>query len=745
MKVHDEALEERRAAEAQRVAWLLELAQDDWAWRGGTLAATLDGAAYPARLGELKRWREWLPTTGTEGGRARADAVLRVASAANSGGSEDDGSLRDALQERAPSGILATLRLAWLDPEAPESDAATAAVMLRGRLTAWSQDATGVTLTLMDELEALGQRRIGRLLRSGMLAGLDSSAIGQTLPWIFGSLRDAELIPLRVGATTKLSAALTATATVIPVVSLAGFGTSGTAQIGAELIEYTAVDATVLTLGTASAPVTRGASSTTAAAHSKGTVVRCLPSDGLLWLAADHPCLAVNSVMADLDVLNSGLWTAESITLGGVTAQGILMTTWPLNSDGDLASRVSASVEGLADAGGTLIANPARVIEALLTGARMAALDADRIDATALATVAAGLTARGYLYVRRLNGDETLGDLLDEAAQEAGLWIQATDPIRLAVATPTPYDADMAQALDATWQLVPAAAATIAAPTGYLPPDAVELIGAAPTSASAKPTWTFPLERQADGTCPKTYAMQWLDMSGATTAATSLGEMLWRRQCDAPFVEEQLYAIGAALASAGDVVRRAWALTGLPSAACWARLIQAGSATGGAARARIETWGPWALGYCWQQDDDNYIRRYASGSYVQLVIAGRPVALLTREGTLRLTGQLTETPGLGLSAQAAPIVLAAGALVLACGDSKGGFAPFLKIDAQGNATLAGALREKSRPPIAAGGQSYDASPGSFWMAPGLREVALAWDATARVLHLPEILIERAAL
>ena len=125
------------------------------------------------------------------------------------------------------------------------------------------------------------------------------------------------------------------------------------------------------------------------------------------------------------------------------------------------------------------------------------------------------------------------------------------------------------------------------------------------------------------------------------------------------------------------------------------------------------------------------------------------MALLTREGTLRLTGQLTETPGLGLSAQAAPIVLAAGALVLASGASSGAFggvfAPFLKIDAQGNATLAGSLRERSSSPIDAGGQSYDASPGSFWMAPGLRAAALAWDAGARVLHLPEILIERAAL
>jgi hypothetical protein len=31
------------------------------------------------------------------------------------------------------------------------------------------------------------------------------------------------------------------------------------------------------------------------------------------------------------------------------------------------------------------------------------------------------------------------------------------------------------------------------------------------------------------------------------------------------------------------------------------------------------------------------------------------------------------------------------------------------------------------------------------MAPGLRAVALAWEAGARVLHLPEILVERAAL
>jgi hypothetical protein len=736
MKTIDATGLARRYASAQRVAWLLELSVGNWTWRGATLATALDENAYPARLGAVERWREWLPERGREGGRARAEAKVRVPDLPG-----ETQSLRAQLEVRPPVGIEAVLRLAWLDVQGTADP--SAAAMLRGRLTDWQLGATGVTLTLNDELEAIGGRRIGRLLRPGMAGGLDSEALGQALPWIFGALRDAELVPLRSGAVTRLAEAIDALAGVIPVVSLVDFPNSGVAQIGAEPVFYKAIDPAAVTLGTPAQPVIRVPDATL---HPAGAVARALPAGGLLWLVADHPCRSVSGLLADGMPAPAGDWQAEVTTLGGQTVQTVRMSKWPLNEDGKPARRLSARVEGLTDATNALIENPARVIETLLTHGRLGRLEESRIDGAGIDALAGELEARDFRFARRVSGTETLGALLDGAAEEAGLWIQATDPIGLVAADPNPHAEVVSEALDEGRLLAvkqgEMEGADVRAPVGFVPPDAVELVGTAPTPESGRPSWVFPPEALDAGKIPRRYLLQWLDV-GETEAAGDLGELLWRRLSEPPFFHRQPYPIGATLLSCGDTVRLTDPPVELFESLGWVRAIEAGEAAGGPARARLEAWGPWAGSYCWKQDLQNNLRRFSFGAHLLMVLAGRPVALLTRDGTLRIRGRLRERASIG-GAMSEPIDVAGGWLRFGVG-AGGSFAPFMRIDTDGNAELTGTARERTTLTIDPGGVCHGADANRFWLSSDSLNGALEWRADTETLYLPGILIERVRL
>jgi hypothetical protein len=612
--------------------------------------------------------------------------------------------------------------------------------MLRGRLTDWRVTPTGVTLTLTDELEVTGARRIGRLLRPGMWPELDSPAMGRPLPWILGALEDVGLVPLRAGSTTRLAAAVAAEDTVIPVVSLDGLPPGGLVQIGAEMVFYTAVDAEAGTLGTATHPVTREAGGTD---HKAGRTVLRVPKGGFHWLVADHACRSVAAVRADGMPVAAADWQALTIALGGETAQAVRMTRWPTDADGDQAGQIGATVEGLADEDETLIENPARAIETLLTHARLGGLPAERIDDANLDAIASDLETRGFRFARRLTGEETLGELLDTAAEEAGLWIQATDPIRLVVADPTPHAAAAIDELDETRMLAsdapPGIAARVHAPEGFIPPDAVELVGNAPGVGRARTTRMFPPERRAAGTIPRRFTMRWLDLRWAA-AASAIGELLWRRLSEAPFTHEHLYPLGTAAVSCGDTVRLTDGPLGLIEALGWVRAIEAGTAVGGDARARLETWGPWAGAYCWKLDLNHHLRRFAFGGHILVAMAGRSVALLTREGTLRLAGRLRERATLGGAAMNEAIDVNGGWLRFGVG-SGGSYTPFLRIDENGDAELTGAARERTTLTIDPGGVCHGADTNRFWLSTDSRNGAMEWREDTQTLHLPGIVVE----
>lgn len=714
----------RRAAPAQRVAWLLTLRSGDWTWRGATLPATLGADAYPACLAADPHWREALPDSETPGGLARAAAEVRVLGLP---GAED--SLRGRLAVTPPLGLAATLRLAWLDAGAPLGEA-DAAILLEGRVTAWRIEPLGVRLTLLDELQSIANKAIGRLLSRAML-GADSPSLGQPLPWLFGRLEDAELLPLRAGVVSRLAAPLAAEDLTVPLVSLEGFPTWGRVQLGAELIDYTALDSARATLGTAAQPVSRP----DPADHPRGTVARWVPPGGFEWLVADHACRAVESVRADGVTVDPALWAAAPRPLGEAAAHTLTLPVWPLNEDGREAARLTATVQGLADGDGSLLDNPARLLRRLLTDPRLGALPPGAVDNAAVDAAAASLAARDYRFARRLPGGHTLGALLDGAAREAGLWLLPGRPLRLLRAEPTPQPGAVQDDLAASVILGAPAPALISAPEGLVPPDALELIGPPRLQGRGRPSFRFPAESADPGLLPRRFTLDWLDLS-APAAAGDLGELLWAHLGDVPFQLDQECLPGAALLAAGDVVRVTGPPLDLDSALAWVAAVE----TVAPSRVRLRLRGPWAGELCWSADPLNYVRRYAFGAQLALVVGGVVAARLSRSGTLRLRGRLRENATLAAGPFTGPVAFSGGRLYLNV-PAGGVFQPFLCLGPDGTADLAGAIRECSGQPLDPSGQGLGCAPGGFWLSPDAATGALEFDAATRTLHLKGIVIE----
>ena len=103
---------------------------------------------------------------------------------------------------------------------------------------------------------------MGRLFTGLMIAGLLIGMIGSALA---GSV---------VGASTRLTAAITAASDTIPVGSTNGFESTGVIVIGSEHVAYASKTPTSFTGTVVISPLVRGADDTTAVLHATGEVVR---------------------------------------------------------------------------------------------------------------------------------------------------------------------------------------------------------------------------------------------------------------------------------------------------------------------------------------------------------------------------------------------------------------------------------------------------------------------------------------
>ncbi len=93
------------------------------------------------------------------------------------------------------------------------------------------------------------------------------------LVWLLVCLAGSVMAKSNAVVATRLTSAITATSTTIPVRSTTGFPSTGVIWIDGEKIAYASMTSTAFQ-GTLLSPLVRGAEGTTAATHSTGAVVR---------------------------------------------------------------------------------------------------------------------------------------------------------------------------------------------------------------------------------------------------------------------------------------------------------------------------------------------------------------------------------------------------------------------------------------------------------------------------------------
>jgi hypothetical protein len=186
-----------------------------------------------------------------------------------------------------------------------------------------------VEFRLEDLSSSKGLRKVGRRNPEQDASGSSREYTGEILPIVFGRVADCPLVPLHVGARTRLRKDLVATDTVAHVESVAEFSPQGTLQIGDELISFVAVDADARTLGTPESPLVRLQPSY----HRNSAVVRQVPAGGFEFLVADHPCAAVGDLKADGAPVEPDQYNAVVGELGGAVVQKVVFPVLPTKAE----------------------------------------------------------------------------------------------------------------------------------------------------------------------------------------------------------------------------------------------------------------------------------------------------------------------------------------------------------------------------------------------------------------------------
>lgn len=331
-----------------------------------TAAATALNARHPAPILLVRAslpggTQYWASKGGTYGGQAYegrllSGVVLRVGMDGLGRVKRTLGEIRlangaDPVTGARPSDLFATDVIAGQPVQIDLYEAATTAPtdyvrVFTGALDVPEADAfddVQLRLLLLDDgnptyagLQALNCGRIHKLLASRINAtdwpSADPDAIGQVIPWGFGTHTDHPAYPVDAGALDALAADIDDTDTTIAVSSATAFAlfpASGTLQIEDEQITYTGKGTLTFT------GCTRGAGGTTAAAHVAGRPVWEIQAS-YVYLVSEHAYQAVSAVRVAGVLIDPASYTVSlagptTITFTGkpVVKKTVAVTTQP--------------------------------------------------------------------------------------------------------------------------------------------------------------------------------------------------------------------------------------------------------------------------------------------------------------------------------------------------------------------------------------------------------------------------------
>jgi hypothetical protein len=151
-----------------------------------------------------------------------------------------------------------------------------------------------------------GNKVLGNLLNATMYPSIPDRSVGKVAPIIYGSVKRMKPVCIRSGGFTRLSAAITASDTTVPVYSAASFPASYPfdLNIGGEIVSVTNISGSNLTVTRPAYP--------SCVAHSIDEA--CVEEGVLTYLVADHPVHAIDSVYIDGEEITDGVtkYTGQS-------------------------------------------------------------------------------------------------------------------------------------------------------------------------------------------------------------------------------------------------------------------------------------------------------------------------------------------------------------------------------------------------------------------------------------------------
>lgn len=306
--------------QGQDVVWVLSVQWPDGRERYAHRRTVLSDTTIPATLlepGTLMASHE----RGMGPNAQRCESRLKISLALDG---PETPSIRERLAQTDPEGLEVTWGVVFLSDQ-HQVWLGDAVILFYGIIERATVNRLSLDLECGDFLSVRGSKRFGREMEREDLPETDSPLEGRMLPWIFGSIDKAQLLPWRAGTQLLLLHDVKADDTMIAIESVDGLPESGAVQVGDERLEYDQIDAVNKTLGTPLLPLRR----TQPANHAAASPARLIPANGFEWLVAGHPCLSVSQVRADALPIAADDFTVSVEDFAGETIQKIAMPQWP--------------------------------------------------------------------------------------------------------------------------------------------------------------------------------------------------------------------------------------------------------------------------------------------------------------------------------------------------------------------------------------------------------------------------------
>ncbi|MCX8038275.1 MAG: phage tail protein [Candidatus Sumerlaeia bacterium] len=414
----------------------------------------------------------------------------------------------------------------------------------------------------------------------------------------------------------------------------------------------------------------------------------------------------------------------------------------------EVADRFDARVEGIAPAG-TLLENPADLIEWLATSPDGLGWPADAIDAESFAQARQWLDARDWRLSRRLAVQIPVGQLLGEiAAESACRLVCEAGKLRLLPSRPLVLASDAAASIDST-TLFSAPLVKRRQPLRNIA-NAIRLRYGSPYSLTGAElrkgaVW---IELEAPDSSAAHESARVRDLHAHWLASAPPAQALrlaaaWLDHVARPRqTVEVVLPISHAHLECGDTVVLTYAPSRLNGALGEVVAIEFADLQ----RVRLTLALQTLAMYCWYADAATYIVHSAGAGEKVFVIAGRRVASLDRTGCLRLAGEVIEH-GLSESEMLAAIEYdpVEQRICFGVGAPQAGYRSVMALDCDGRLILRGSVRELADLSGLATGACHTADEAFFLFSCNLTTVVAAYNAADGRLDLAGSLVEHAPL